>query len=124
MEGIGKAQLKEFVQGLEKGLDTYVGDRGVRLSGGQRQRIGIARALYHDPEILVLDEATSALDSSTEQAVMESIESLQGVKTMVIIAHRLTTIKNADLIYEVVEGKVIQRKKRIYYEIYSWNCII
>ncbi|MFR1309928.1 MAG: ATP-binding cassette domain-containing protein [Gallintestinimicrobium sp.] len=103
--------MKDFVQGLEKGLDTYVGDRGVRLSGGQRQRIGIARALYHDPEILVLDEATSALDSSTEQAVMESIESLQGLKTMVIIAHRLTTIKNADLIYEVVEGKVIQRKK-------------
>ena len=67
--------------------------------------------LYHDPEILVLDEATSALDSGTEQAVMESIESLQGLKTMVIIAHRLTTIKNADLIYEVVEGKVIQRKK-------------
>lgn len=110
-KALEKAQLKEFVQGLEKGLDTYVGDRGVRLSGGQRQRIGIARALYHDPEILVLDEATSALDSSTEQAVMESIESLQGLKTMVIIAHRLTTIKNADLIYEVVEGKVIQRKK-------------
>lgn len=110
-KALEKAQLKDFVQGLEKGLDTYVGDRGVRLSGGQRQRIGIARALYHDPEILVLDEATSALDSGTEQAVMESIESLQGVKTMVIIAHRLTTIKNADLIYEVVEGKVIQRKK-------------
>ena len=110
-KALEKAQLKEFVQGLEKGLDTYVGDRGVRLSGGQRQRIGIARALYHDPEILVLDEATSALDSRTEQAVMESIESLQGLKTMVIIAHRLTTIKNADLIYEVVEGKVIQRKK-------------
>ena len=110
-KALEKAQLKDFVQGLEKGLDTYVGDRGVRLSGGQRQRIGIARALYHDPEILVLDEATSALDSSTEQAVMESIESLQGLKTMVIIAHRLTTIKNADLIYEVVEGKVNQRKK-------------
>lgn len=110
-KALEKAQLKDFVQGLEKGLDTYVGDRGVRLSGGQRQRIGIARALYHDPEILVLDEATSSLDSSTEQAVMESIESLQGLKTMVIIAHRLTTIKNADLIYEVVEGKVIQRKK-------------
>ena len=83
-KALEKAQLKDFVQGLEKGLDTYVGDRGVRLSGGQRQRIGIARALYHDPEILVLDEATSALDSSTEQAVMESIESLQGLKTMVI----------------------------------------
>ena len=90
-KALEKAQLKEFVQGLENGLDTYVGDRGVRLSGGQRQRIGIARALYHDPEILVLDEATSALDSSTEQAVMESIESLQGLKTMIIIAHRLTT---------------------------------
>ncbi len=110
-KALEKAQLKDFVQGLEKGLDTYVGDRGVRLSGGQRQRIGIARALYHDPEILVLDEATSALDSGTEQAVMESIESLQGLKTMIIIAHRLTTIKNADLVYEVSGGTVIQRKK-------------
>ena len=110
-KALEKAQLKEFVQGLEKGLDTYVGDRGVRLSGGQRQRIGIARALYHDPEILVLDEATSALDSSTEQAVMESIESLQGLKTMIIIAHRLTTIKNADLIYEVSGGMVKEKAK-------------
>lgn len=110
-KALEKAQLKEFVQGLENGLDTYVGDRGVRLSGGQRQRIGIARALYHDPEILVLDEATSALDSSTEQAVMESIESLQGLKTMIIIAHRLTTIKNADLVYEVSGGNVILRNK-------------
>ena len=81
------------------------------FSGGQRQRIGIARALYHDPEILVLDEATSALDSSTEQAVMESIESLQGLKTMIIIAHRLTTIKNADLVYEVSGGNVVLRNK-------------
>ena len=81
------------------------------LSGGQRQRIGIARALYHDPEILVLDEATSALDSSTEQAVMESIESLQGLKTMIIIAHRLTTIRNADLVYEVSDKRVILRDK-------------
>ena len=110
-KALEKAQLKEFVQGLEKGLDTSVGDRGVRLSGGQRQRIGIARALYHDPEILVLDEATSALDSSTEQAVMESIESLQGLKTMIIIAHRLTTIKNADLVYEVSGGNVTLRDK-------------
>ena len=106
-----KAQLAEFVDTLPDGLDTIVGDRGVRLSGGQRQRIGIARALYHDPEILVLDEATSALDNETETAVMEAIESLQGSKTMIIIAHRLTTIQNADIIYEVGDGKVTQRSK-------------
>ena len=82
---LDKAQLKQFVENLPNGLETYVGDRGVRLSGGQRQRIGIARALYHDPEILVLDEATSALDNDTENAVMEAIESLQGTKTMIII---------------------------------------
>ena len=107
-----KAQLYDFVQTLPEGLDTFVGDRGVRLSGGQRQRIGIARALYHDPEILVLDEATSALDNETEKAVMESIENLQGTKTMIIIAHRLTTIKNVDIVYEVSEGKVIARDKK------------
>ena len=106
-----KAQLAEFVDTLPDGLDTIVGDRGVRLSGGQRQRIGIARALYHDPEILVLDEATSALDNETETAVMEAIESLQGSKTMIIIAHRLTTIQNADIIYEVGDGKVTERSK-------------
>lgn len=104
-----KAQLYDFVKGLPEGLDTFVGDRGIRLSGGQRQRIGIARALYHDPEILILDEATSALDNETEAAVMESIENLQGMKTMIIIAHRLTTIKNVDIIYEVSDGKVLQR---------------
>lgn len=106
-----QAQLYEFVQNLPEGLDTFVGDRGVRLSGGQRQRIGIARALYHNPEILVLDEATSALDSETESAVMEAINNLQGLKTMIIIAHRLTTIQNADVIYEVTEGKAVIRKK-------------
>ena len=88
-----------------------MGDRGVRLSGGQRQRIGIARALYHDPEILILDEATSALDNDTESAVMEAIERLHGEKTMIIIAHRLTTIRNADFIYEVANGKVEPRSK-------------
>lgn len=106
-----KAQLTEFVGSLPYGLDTIVGDRGVRLSGGQRQRIGIARALYHDPEILVLDEATSALDNDTETAVMEAVENLQGMKTMIIIAHRLTTIRNADVIYEVGDGQVVEKRK-------------
>lgn len=106
-----KAQLAEFVNTLPLGLDTIVGDRGVRLSGGQRQRIGIARALYHDPEILVLDEATSALDNETESAVMEAIENLQGMKTMIIIAHRLTTIRNVDTIYEVEKGRIVERSK-------------
>lgn len=108
---VERAQLKEFIDSLPKGLDTIVGDRGVRLSGGQRQRIGIARALYHDPEILVLDEATSALDNETEAAVMEAIENLQGTKTMIIIAHRLTTIRNVDRIYEVAEGRVEEKRK-------------
>lgn len=106
-----KAQLYDFVENLPDGLNTFVGDRGVRLSGGQRQRIGIARALYHNPEILVLDEATSALDNETEAAVMEAIENLQGTKTMIIIAHRLTTIKNVDVIYEVAGGKVLPKAK-------------
>lgn len=101
------AQLADFVRSLENGLDTEVGERGARLSGGQRQRIGIARALYGDPEILVLDEATSALDNETEEAVMEAIESLHGKKTMLIIAHRLTTIKNCEYVYKVEDGKVV-----------------
>lgn len=105
------AQLSTFIDSLPHGLDTIVGDRGVRLSGGQRQRIGIARALYHDPEILVLDEATSALDNETESAVMEAVENLQGTKTMIIIAHRLTTIRNVDKIYEVAGGRVAEKSK-------------
>lgn len=111
IEALKKAQLYEFVENLPEGLDTLVGDRGVRLSGGQRQRIGIARALYHDPEILVLDEATSALDSETEAAVMESINHLHGIKTMIIIAHRLTTIQNVDVIFEVKNGEVVEVSK-------------
>ncbi|WP_051688602.1 ABC transporter ATP-binding protein [Butyrivibrio sp. AE2032] len=101
-----EAQLADFVRTLPEGLDTTIGDRGVRLSGGQRQRIGIARALYHNPEILVFDEATSALDNETEAAVMEAINSFHGKKTMVIIAHRLNTIANCDVIYEVKDGKI------------------
>ncbi|SCY70222.1 ABC transporter ATP-binding protein [Butyrivibrio sp. INlla14] len=106
-----KAKLYDFVASLPDGFDTVVGERGARLSGGQRQRIGIARALYHDPEVLVMDEATSALDNETETAVMESIDGLHGMKTMIIIAHRLTTIRNADLIFEVGKGNVVSRKK-------------
>ncbi len=112
LEAVKKAQLFEFIENLPDGLDTFVGDRGVRLSGGQRQRIGIARALYHDPEVLVLDEATSALDSETEAAVMEAIDHLQGQKTILIIAHRLTTIRNADIVFEVADGKVRERPKQ------------
>lgn len=101
-----QAQLKEFVENLPEGLDTRIGERGVRLSGGQRQRIGIARALYTNPDILVLDEATSALDNETESAVMESIEHLLGHKTMIIIAHRITTIRNCDVIFRVDHGNI------------------
>lgn len=112
VDALKKAQLYDFIKTLENGLDTYVGDRGVRISGGQRQRIGIARALYYDPEILILDEATSALDNETEEAVMEAIERLRGMKTMIIIAHRLTTIKNADVIYAIGNQVATEKKFR------------
>lgn len=105
-----QAQLKNIIEGYEKGLNTEVGERGIRFSGGQRQRFAIARALYYNPEILVLDEATSALDTETETSVMEAIESLQGHKTLIIIAHRLTTIRNCDKIYEIINGKAVERK--------------
>lgn len=100
-----QAQIKTMVENLEKGLDTVVGERGIKFSGGQRQRIAIARALYYNPDILVLDEATSALDSETEEAVMEAIDALQGIKTIIIVAHRLTTIQKCDKIYEIKNGK-------------------
>ena len=106
-----QAQLDEFVKSLDEGLDTMIGEAGVRLSGGQRQRIGIARALYRRPEVLVLDEATSALDTETEAAVMEAIDSLQGKMTMLIIAHRLSTIKNCDMVYQVEGGSVTRKEK-------------
>ena len=107
-EVLEEAQLKEFIEELPEGLDTTIGDRGVRLSGGQRQRIGIARALYNDPEILVFDEATSALDNDTEAAVMEAVNSFHGKKTMIIIAHRLNTIEKCDIIYKVENSKLVE----------------
>ena len=106
-----EAQLDDFVAGLPQKLDTQVGERGIKFSGGQRQRIAIARALYNNPSIVVLDEATSALDNETERAVMEAIEALQGYKTLIIVAHRLTTIKQCDKVYEVVDGKIEQCNK-------------
>ena len=105
-----EAALDEFVHSLPEGLSTQLGERGVRLSGGQRQRIGIARALYHNPEILFFDEATSALDNETETAIINSINQLQGFKTLIIIAHRLSTIAGCDVVYRVEDGKV--RKER------------
>ncbi len=103
---LDNAQLADFVRGLKDGLDTVIGERGVRISGGQRQRIGIARALYRDPEILFFDEATSSLDNDTENAVMDAINTLGTHKTMIIVAHRLTTIEKCHRIFRVVDGSV------------------
>ncbi len=105
-----EAQLDEFVRGLPDGLDTGIGERGIRISGGQRQRIGIARALFEDPEVLVLDEATSALDNDTEAAIMDSINRLHGKKTLVIIAHRLQTIEKCDMVYRIENGKATRER--------------
>lgn len=110
-KALEKASLKKYVENLPDGIDTLVGEGGIKFSGGQRQRIAIARALFAKPSILILDEATSALDNETENAVMEAIESLQGTITMIIIAHRLSTIRNCDRIFEISEGKAIEVKK-------------
>lgn len=104
-----EAKLADFVRKLPEQLNTTIGERGVRLSGGQRQRMGIARALYNDPEILIFDEATSALDNDTEAAIMSSINSFSGRKTVIIIAHRLKTIEACDLIYNVESGKAVKQ---------------
>ena len=105
---IKAAQLEEFVSTLPEGLETIVGERGVRLSGGQRQRIGIARALYHDPAVLVLDEATSALDGATERGVMEAVMALQGIKTIIVVAHRMSTVENIDRLYRLERGSFVE----------------
>lgn len=100
------AQLESFIRGLPEGLDSMVGERGIRLSGGQLQRIGIARALYRDPPVLILDEATSSLDTATEQGVMEAVHALHGRKTVLIVAHRLSTVRDCDLLVRLDGGRV------------------
>ncbi len=111
-EVLKEAQLDEFVRSLPDGLNSSIGERGIRISGGQRQRIAIARALYEDPEVLVLDEATSALDNETEAAIMDSINILAGKKTLVIIAHRLQTIEKCNMVYRVEGGKITRERKK------------
>ena len=109
---IKSAQLEEFVTSQPEGLEVIVGERGVRLSGGQKQRIGIARALYHNPSLLVLDEATSSLDVKTEHGIMETINSLHGEKTLIIIAHRLSTVEHCDRLYRLENGRVVEEVVR------------
>lgn len=109
-KALEEAQLKDFIETLPDQLETSVGERGIRLSGGQRQRIGIARALYHNPEILFMDEATSSLDNETEKGIMRAIDGLKGEKTLIIIAHRLTTIENCDTIFKIKNGKLVEIK--------------
>jgi len=106
-QALRAAQLESLVRELPEGLDTIVGERGVRFSGGQRQRIGIARALYNNPQVLIMDEATSALDNITEKSVIEAIERLRGDRTIVMIAHRLTTVRNCDVIYLMNQGRIL-----------------
>ncbi|MBD8071308.1 ABC transporter ATP-binding protein [Bacillus sp. PS06] len=112
-KAIEDAQLKDFIEELPEGIDTIVGERGVRLSGGQRQRIGIARALYHNPEIIFLDEATSALDNETEKEIMKAIDGLKGEKTLIIIAHRLSTIENCDIVFKVNQGRLLSAEQKL-----------
>jgi len=108
-QSLKAAQLDSLIREIPKGLDTIVGERGIRFSGGQRQRIGIARALYNNPQVLIMDEATSALDNITEKSVIESIEILRGDRTIIMIAHRLTTVRNCDTIYLVDEGRIMEK---------------
>jgi ABC-type multidrug transport system fused ATPase/permease subunit len=102
------AQMDGFVKSLRLGPETVVGERGIRLSGGQRQRIGIARALFHDPGILVLDEATSSLDIATESRIMAAVSALQGQKTIIIVSHRLTTVERCDRLYRLERGRIVE----------------
>ena len=110
LEALRQANLSELVQELPNGVNTQLGERGIRLSGGQRQRVALARAFYHNRNVLVMDEATSALDNDTEQEIVKEIQQLKGKKTMIVIAHRLTTLQHCDRIYELKKGKVVNVK--------------
>jgi ABC-type bacteriocin/lantibiotic exporter with double-glycine peptidase domain len=107
MSALKIADLSSFVDGLPQGIETQVGERGAKISGGQRQRLGIARAMFTKPHVLVLDEATSALDSETEETISGGIHALKGSTTVVMIAHRLSTVRNADIVVYMSEGKVL-----------------
>jgi ATP-binding cassette, subfamily B, bacterial PglK len=108
MDAINQSQLHELFMKLPEGLDTKLGERGIRLSGGQRQRIALARALYHNRDVIIMDEATSALDNDTEKEIIREIKNLKGNKTLIVIAHRLTTLKHCDIIYKLEEGKIVE----------------
>jgi ABC-type multidrug transport system fused ATPase/permease subunit len=120
IEAARLANIHDFVTGeLKDGYDTVIGEKGIRLSGGQRQRIGIARAVYHNPPVLILDEATSALDSLTENAIMDAIKNVSHKKTIIMIAHRITTVKNCDVIYMMDRGVITDQGN--YADLYARN---
>ena len=106
-----EANLTEFVKDLPQQLNTYIGENGMRLSGGQRQRLGLARSLYRNPEVIVFDEATSALDVETEKRITREIMKLSGRRTLIIVAHRISTIKDCDVIYYLKDGKIVNSGK-------------
>jgi ABC-type bacteriocin/lantibiotic exporter with double-glycine peptidase domain len=109
LEALEMAQLKEFALSLPEGIDTLIGERGTRLSGGQKQRLGIARALFTKPKLIVLDEATSSLDGSTEADISSAIHNLRGSVTVVMIAHRLSTVKSSDQLIYLSNGKLVSQ---------------
>jgi ABC-type multidrug transport system fused ATPase/permease subunit len=107
-KALAEAKLLDFVNRLPQGLETNVGERGVRLSGGERQRLGLARALYGDPSLVILDEATSALDTETEAQVMSEVIGMRGQRTLLVIAHRLSTVQHCDRLYRLEAGRIVQ----------------
>ena len=107
-EAIRQSSLLEIVNQLPEGIETIIGERGVRLSGGQRQRVAIARAFYYDKSVFIMDESTSALDNETEREIVKEIKLLKGKKTIIVIAHRHSTVQYCDLIYRLEKGRIIE----------------